>query len=294
MIKKEAAKIIGRKGKGQKRQKKKEALVGVRYKINANIRTADDVARNLVYPEQKEGGGNEEKQEKASDIRYIASISKPKNEIMNEICEEVRNEDFSETPLLCLMDGSAYLWKQLRTVFRDIENKVCILDIIHVSEYIWLIAHLMFREGSDNAKAYVFEKLKLISEGNIASYIMELQAEMLSGKWKKASHQEKFRKVITYFKNHRQYMKYDEYLSAGYPIGTGIVESACGHLVRDRMEISGARWSIDGAEPILRLRSVVKSDNWDEYWEFLTSQARENIFIPDGYNPSDIKEKQCA
>ena len=89
-------------------------------------------------------------------------------------------------------------------------------------------------------------------------------------------------------------MKYDEYLSASYPIGTGIVESACGHLVRDRMEISGARWSIDGAEPILRLRSVVKSDNWDEYWEFLTSQARENIFIPDGYNPSDIKEKQYA
>ncbi len=130
-----------------------------------------------------------------------------------------------------------------------------------------------------------------IDTNNIASYIMELQAEMLSDKWKKESHQEKFKKVITYLKNHKQYMKYDEYLSNGYPIGAGIVESACGHVVKDRMEISGARWSIHGSEPILRLRSVVKSKNWDEYWEFFTSQARENILSADDYNPLNIQQK---
>ncbi len=115
---------------------------------------------------------------------------------------------------------------------------------------------------------------------------------MQSGKWEKDSHQKKFKKVITYFKNHRQYMKYDEYLSNGYPIGTGIVESACGHLVKDRMEISGARWGIDGAESILRLRSVFKSEDWDKYWEFFTAQARENEFFPDDYNSLNIKEKR--
>ncbi len=51
----------------------------------------------------------------------------------------------------------------------------------------------------------------------------------------------------------------------GYPIGTGVVESACSHVVKDRMEISGARWGISGAESVLRLRSVVKSKDWDSY-----------------------------
>ncbi|MDM8544286.1 hypothetical protein QUF90_24690 [Desulfococcaceae bacterium HSG9] len=89
-------------------------------------------------------------------------------------------------------------------------------------------------------------------------------------------------------------MKYDEYLSNGYPIGTGIIESACGHPVKDRMEISGDRWGIDGAESILRLRSVFKSENWDKYQDFFNAQARENEFFPDDYNSFNIKEKQYA
>jgi hypothetical protein len=89
-------------------------------------------------------------------------------------------------------------------------------------------------------------------------------------------------------------MKYDEYLAKGYPIGSGVVESACGHLVRDRMEISGARWGIRGAESILKLRSVVKSRDWDEYWKFHIANARENKFFPDDYNPLIVKEKMCA
>ncbi len=89
-------------------------------------------------------------------------------------------------------------------------------------------------------------------------------------------------------------MKYDEYLAKGYPIGTGVVESACSHVVKDRMEISGARWGISGAESVLRLKSVVKSKDWDSYWEFFTSQARDKKFIADDYNSLNIHEKPCA
>jgi hypothetical protein len=58
---------------------------------------------------------------------------------------------------------------------------------------------MMHKEGSEDARKYVFKKLKLILEGKISSYIMELQTEMQKKKWKKKSHQEKFKKVITYF-----------------------------------------------------------------------------------------------
>ena len=122
---------------------------------------------------------------------------------------------------------------------------------------------------------------------------MELQREMLSKEWEKTQ-SDKFLKVITYLKNHKEYMKYDQYLSEGYPIGSGVVESACSHVVKDRMEISGARWGINGSESILKLRSVAKSKDWDEYWEFFTAQAQNNTFFPDEYNFMNVQEKMAA
>ena len=57
-------------------------------------------------------------------------------------------------------------------------------------------------------------------------------------------------------------MKYDEYLAAGYPIGSGVVEGACRHLVKDRMEKTGMRWRIEGAQAILNLRAIYVNDDW--------------------------------
>lgn len=293
MIKKEAQKIKGRQGKGEKRQKKKEALVGAKYNINANIRGAEEVANNLVFPENKVHTEKSKTAERAQNIRYIASVEKPKKKVMEEIKEEVKNEDFHNKPLIGVMDGAKYLWKIFEDVFKDIKNKVLILDIIHVLEYIWLIAHIKHKEGSKEAAQYVYEKLLFVLQGKISSYIFELQKERLSGYWKQ-SQEKTFLKVITYFKNHKQYMKYDQYLSHGYPIGSGVIESACSHVVKNRMEISGARWGIDGAEAILKLRSVVKSNDWDEYWEFYTTQAKNNDFFPEGVNCSYLQQQMVA
>jgi len=296
MIKKEAVKIKARLGKGKKRQKKKDALVGVKYNINANVRTSEEIAANLVFPEKmekKEGSKELKKVERPKDIRYIASIEQPKKEVMKEIKEEIKDDNFEHNPLVCIMDGAKYLWKIFGEVFKEIKNKVLILDIIHVLEYIWLIAHVKYKEGSDEAKQYVYEKLLLILQGKVASYIMELQTEMLTGNWKK-SKSETFSKVITYFKNHKQYMKYDQYLVRGHPIGSGVVESACSHVVKDRMEISGARWGIDGAEAILKLRSIVKSNDWDEYWKFYTEEVKNNEFFSEGANSLILQERKAA
>ena len=89
-------------------------------------------------------------------------------------------------------------------------------------------------------------------------------------------------------------MKYDHYLSEGYPIGSGVVESACSHVVKDRMEISGARWGINGSDSILKLRAVAKSKDWDEYLKFFTSQAKNNTFFPGEHNLMNVQEKMVA
>ena len=296
MIKKEAAKIQAKLDKGEKRQKKKEALVGVKYTIHTTPRSPEEVAENLVFPEKK--STQVKREEKAQDIRYIASIEKPKREVMKEIYEEIKDEDFTTHPLLCLLDGAKSLLSALKDGFRHIRNKVIILDIIHVLEYIWLIAHLKYGEGNDIASQYVYEKLLLILKGNVSDYLEELRDESKTGSWK--AYQEKtFSKVITYpgvRRDHRPYMKYDEYLAKGYPISTGVVESAPAYagVVKDRMEVSGARWGINGAEAILRLRSVAKSQDWDEYWDFFTDQFRDKEFLLPDDNSLISKEKMAA
>ena len=74
--------------------------------------------------------------------------------------------------------------------------------------------------------------------------------------------------TIRYYRRNAPYMHYDQYLAQGWPIGTGVIESACGHLVKDRMEQAGMRWTKDGAHAILDLRAVRLTDDWDAYWAF--------------------------
>jgi hypothetical protein len=87
-------------------------------------------------------------------------------------------------------------------------------------------------------------------------------------------------KVITFLHNHRRWMQYDVYLAAGLPVGTGVVESACGSVVKHRMEGEGKRWSLAGAEAILALRSLKKSHDNDlrDYWRFRARQARLRLY----------------
>lgn len=153
-----------------------------------------------------------------------------------------------------------------------------ILDIIHVIEYIWLIAHIKHKEGSKETRAYVYEKLLLILKGNVCVYIKELEDEFHTNKLKMGQ-KKIYQKVITYLNNHQMYMYYNDYLLKGYPIGTGVIESACSHVVKQRTEITGARWSINGAEAILRLRSVKQSNEWEDYWAFYTNKRDDSHII---------------
>ncbi len=291
MIKKEAAKIQAKLGKGEKRQKTKEALVGAKYTINATPRSPEEVAQNLVFPERK--SPEQHKEEKAQDIREIASVEKPNREVMEELYEEIKDEAFEAHPLLGLIAGAKSLLNALEDVFHSIENKVIILDIIHVLEYIWVIAQLKYGEGSEVASHYVYEKLLLILKGNVSEYLHELRDERKEGS-QKASQKETFSKVITYFENHQLSMKYAEYLANGYPIATGVVESACSHVVKARMELSGARWGIKGAETILRLRSIAKSRDWDAYWNFYTTQSRNKHFLQQEGNSLNLQTNMAA
>ena len=75
-------------------------------------------------------------------------------------------------------------------------------------------------------------------------------------------------------------MPYDAYLAAGLPVGTGVVESACGSVVTHRREGEGKRWSLEGAEAILTRRSLKKSHDHAlrDYWKFHARQVHRRLY----------------
>ncbi len=87
--------------------------------------------------------------------------------------------------------------------------------------------------------------------------------------------------AIEYLENNREHMKYDEYLAAGYPIGSGVAEGACRHLVKDRMEQTGMRWTVAGAQAMLHVRAVYLNDQWDDFLEFRVEQEQARLYQRD-------------
>jgi hypothetical protein len=188
--------------------------------------------------------------------------------------EVARRDPAGRKRRVCLMDGDPWLWGW---ALKMLVGFVFIIDIFHVLEYLWKAAYVFYREGSPEAEAFVYQRLRMLLEGKVG-YVIGGLKEMrtkhrLRGKKRKALEQ-----VIGYLERYRAYMKYDEYLAAGLPIGSGAVEGACRHLVADRMEGSGMRWTQGGAEAVLKLRAVYLNGDWDRFWAYHVEREKERRF----------------
>jgi hypothetical protein len=268
--------------KGEKRDKKKEAIVGLEYVTKPKVRSAELVARALVMPEdltEEERARIRSFRQPNQSIYYQGSIQAGKAGIMQEIAERVESRrKVSPHPLrqCCLIDGSHALINAAAEKFPD---AVHILDIIHVSERFWLAAHVFHEENSTEAKEMVYDLTLRTLRGEIGSVIGGLRQRATKNADKLSSNDTaRLNAAIKYLESHRQIMRYNDYLADGFPIATGVVESACGHLVKDRMEKAGARWCINGAEAMLRLRSIYASGNWEDYLEYHRRQEHNRLY----------------
>lgn len=156
---------------------------------------------------------------------------------------------------------------------------ILVLDIIHVLGYLWKAAYAFHAEGSEEARLWVRERLLAILQGRVSSVVAGIRQSAtkqgIRGKKRKA-----LDKACNYFLNNKDRMQYDEYLAKGLPIASGAVEGACGHLVKDRMELTGALWDVeqDGAEAVLKIRALDKSGDFDEYWDFHMESEHERLY----------------
>ena len=88
-------------------------------------------------------------------------------------------------------------------------------------------------------------------------------------------------KVVGYLERNRKHMQYDQYLRAGYPIGSGVIEGACRHVIKDRMERAGMLWTLVGASALLRLRVVHTNGHWDQYQEYRIAREQAALYGAD-------------
>lgn len=262
--------------KGEKRTRKQMAYVGAVYSIAPFKRTAEDVVNELRRKErQTDRPRPQNKQVFAEMTRFR------EGEVINGqvrcfarlALSAVFRAGMAKT-LVCLMDGQRSLWALKESWFG---RAVGVLDIFHVLERLWQVAHVCHGEGTRAAELQVDRHLRLLLEGK-AGCVVGLYKRLLGQRSLKGSRAKAVRDTITYFENNRQYMKYDEYLAAGYPIGTGVAEGACRHFVKDRMELSGMRWEIEGAQAMLSLRALYLNDQWDDFVEHRIETEQEELY----------------
>ena len=149
-----------------------------------------------------------------------------------------------------------------------------VVDFIHVLEYLWKAAWCFFDKGDPAAEEWVLKRAHRVLQGGSAGVAQGIKQSAtkrgLSKKQRAGADT-----CARYLKNKKELLRYDVYMSLGLPIATGVIEGACRHLINDRFNITGARWSLDGAEAILKLRSLRSSGDFEEYWEFHRQQEWE-------------------
>ena len=251
-----AASLKKRRGKGEKANKKKMACVGAVYAIVPFPRSVDEILNEVLRKESVS------RRPRPNHKHVRADLVAEKETTFAWLAAQVdQRNPLGQQAVVCLMDGEKKLWSLKR---KYLPNAIGILDLWHVMERLWKGAYVFHKEGSNQAQAWVTKRLEMLLKGKVGYVIRALrqmitkhlparsaQAGRLRGKKKKT-----IEDIITYFHNNRKHMHYDLYLAAGYPIGSGVAEGACRHLVKDRLERTGMRWRPKGAQAILDLRAT--------------------------------------
>jgi hypothetical protein len=252
---------------GEKSNRKRMAQVATVYSVAPFPRSAADIIHTLRKADEVDT-----KRPRPTDKRVWASVQKsPRAVIREAFAEALRRDPDKQRRWIVLVDGEP---KQLRAIKAEARNAgvqvTILIDIVHVLEYIWDAARALFGESNAKGESWVGDRLLALltgsSGGDVARTIRWWAARRKLDEPALAA----IEKSCGYLadRTRTRLMHYEEALHDGLPIATGVIEGACRYLVKDRMDRTGARWSLTGAEAVLRLRAVRASGDFDAYWQF--------------------------
>ena len=274
--------VGARRKKGEKANKKQMATIGCVYTVDPKPRTPEDVVEAL-FRERSATRPGESPEPVAVHKRVWSSLTydegdthvDAETEVFTWMAQETESRRRPGQPMVCLIDGQRSLWASCAAHLPS--DRIEILDLLHVTSYLWDAAYLFHAEGSDEASGFVRDRVLRILRGEVGYVIgglrqMATKRGFARAKWKKLS------RICNYFHRNRDRMRYHDYLAAGFPVASGVIEGACRHLVKDRMERAGMRWTIDGAQAMLDLRSTYINDQWSPLQAHRIRQETQRLY----------------
>ena len=272
MVKPGGAQPTVRLTKGQKANRKRMATVATVFTRAPWVRTPEQVGESLFrirHQTSLDGPAPPRPENK----RVWASLLKAKTVVIQEVAQEMQRRDAGGVKTrVALTDGE----RALQILVDRTLNVTLILDLLHVLEKLWKAAYVFHVEGSLQAELWVLDRTLRILFGEVGQVVKGIRQSItkrrLCGAQRKT-----LCGVADYLYRNRARMRYNEYLSHGWPIASGPVEGACKNLIKDRMERSGMRWTEEMAEAIVQLRAIYLSGDLDRYWPFHIEKDQQRI-----------------
>jgi hypothetical protein len=270
----------GQRPAGARVNGKRMATVAAVYTVDPYVRTAADVVAALFRDPDYEAAPRPEPCHKRVWASLPQEGPKPRSSIAVVSdwlwWEFAQRNPLLTRPTVCLCDGQEALWEACREAVAD-PNRVDVLDLLHVTPRLWQAGKLLYGEKGKEVVPFVRQRLMQLLEGKVDTVIRSLRRlgveRGLKGTKKKA-----LARIGGYLQKNRQRMRYDEYLQAGYPIASGVIEGACRHLIKDRMERAGMHWTLTGAQAMLDLRSVWIGGHWEAFQQDRIERETERLY----------------
>jgi len=266
-------KLATRLSKGEKRNRKRLAEVGAVYDATPVPRiTVDILPGNDTQRRNATAGPS------ARNKWLTASVVDDAATVVGAIFDEAdRRDPNHQRSWIALVDGNNHQIDRIHAEARSRKVTVpIIIDFVHVLEYLWKAAWSFHREGDPAAETWVRKHAQTILGGGATRVAGALrQAATRAGL--EPDRRANADTCATYLTNKKAYLDYPTALAQGWPIATGIIEGACRHLVKDRMDLTGARWGLHGAEAVLKLRALRCNDDFDAYWRYHLAQEQRRV-----------------
>jgi len=232
-------------------------------------------ARPVSAPDgaPKAKGRRARKTSRPQNKRVTASVQKSVPMAVAEMFDELEHRDPERARKVgVLVDGDE---KQQTAILDEGQKRrrtfVLILDIIHVIHYLWLAGYALCHKNKGATETWLSIHLLMLLTSPVATVIAAIETAAETKRLSKSA-RKSVDKALGYLRRNAPFMDYARYLAEGFPIATGIIEGTCRFLIKDRLGITGAKWGLEGAEAMLRLRALYSSGDWDDYWRFHLKQ----------------------
>jgi hypothetical protein len=274
-------KLSTRLSKGEKRNRKRMAEVGAVYDVVPSPRTPSDIITNPGADPDAPAPQARARRPVTRGKWLTASVTNGTGHVISAVFDEAERRDPNHhRTWIALVDGNNHQIDQTTAQARARGVEVTIvIDFVHVLEYVWKAAWCFHHEGDPDAERWVAAKALEILSGN-AGLVAAAIRRTATRRGLSPEQRRNADTTATYLHNKKKYLDYPTALAAGWPIATGVIEGACRHLVKDRMDITGARWGLDGAEAVLTLRALTSNDDFNDYWTY--HQQQEQLRVHNG------------